>query len=352
MSNKFRVYSRFFISLSLLLGSSCIDATETENIPTSPFSKKSLNDNVSLYQKNLSSQAPLTSSEVGGPKPNTDFSKSVPDSTPYLNLVDNPALKSLTIGNSQFPSGSKGPKPEGDFSTKTCCGSGATHWGARIAEIVPAVSQWGVYGGHKINVSQTFNAPDTLVYSPTTMPPNNAPLEVVTVYYRAPGQTNTQRMFGVWDHTGIHGSNWIIYKSMSDADFYDRYTKNFTDGRFYFFQILKTSATTNTWTVQLYNFLTNQWENQAGATKSFPLTFNTATPPAQKTGWGFHEPKFDDICPSLSPIKLSDLRVWNGSTWYDNTPSKGSSVINGGTWCSNWGARTFLNDHFKWTVGF
>jgi len=294
------------------------------------------------------------SSKEGAPKPNTDPSQWVPDSTRNLDLTTNKTLKMQYMGDAPFPHGRK--TQSGDFSTKTCCGTSLLHWGARIAQISsPTNNQWGVYAGHKVNLTQTFSSADTLVYSPTTMPPNNTPIEVSTVYYRAPGSSSpsdTGRAFGVWDHTGIHGNPWIIYKSMTDTTWQNKYTANFTDGRFYFFQILKTSTSNNTWTVLLYNFQNGTWENQGNGSINFPLTFNYSTPPAQTTGWGFHEPKFDDICPNLDPIKLSSLQVWNGSSWYNNNSANGSSLINGGYWCSNWGARTMIDNHYNWTVNF
>lgn len=283
--------------------------------------------------------------EEGGPKPTADQSKWGPDTTPHLNMVTNEALRKKFMGNSPFP---HGREKSSDFSTKTCCGTGKLHWGARIPTISsPVNNKWGVSAYHKINLTQTFPAADTLVYSPTTMPPNNAPVEAVTVYYRPAGSSGTGRVFGVWDHTGIHANNWIIYKDMTDVTWQNKYTANYVDGQYYSFQIMKTSSTSAQWTVQLYNYQTNIWEHQG----SFPLTFTTSTPPAQSTGWGFHEPKFDDICPSLLPIKLVGLQVFNGSTWYDNSSANGSGLINGGSVCSNWN-RNMAASHYHWTINF
>lgn len=293
----------------------------------------------------------VTSSE-GAPKPSTNAAEWKPDSTSYLDLTHNKELRKQYMGDAPFPK--KNTQYDKGFSTQTCCGSSIKHWGAVIGEIKPSVSQWGVYAGHRVNTSQTFPTDDTLLYSPTTLPPNHAPIEVSNIYYRSPGSSQTQKVFGVFDHTGIYASsssNWVIYKQM-DSTWLSKYTANYTDGRFYFFQIMKTSSTANSWTVLLYNFQTSQWEHQGNGGNNFPLDFSTSGS-AVEWGWGFHEPKFDDLCPTLEPIKLSSLKIWRGgSTWYYNTPANGAQVINGGTWCTEWGNKTWVNNYHTWTVNF
>lgn len=297
----------------------------------SNLSTKALNEHI----KSFSYSSSL------GPKPGKEYMEFKPDSTPELNMVTNLELKKRFMGGIEFP---KRSLENSGFSTKTCCGTGSLHWGARIANISsPTNNQWGAYAGHKVNLGQTFPSNDTLVYSPTMMPPNYTPLEVTTIYYRPPGSTTTQRIFGIWDHTRS-SNQWRVYKDMNDSTWQAKYIGNFTDGQFYFAEILKIDGSTKKFTVKLYNYQNSTWEDQS----PLPEVFG-ANVTAQSTGWDFHEPKFDDICPLMSPIKVSGLQVWNGSTWYNNDTAHGSSLISGSSTCPNWN-KVMINDHYNWTL--
>lgn len=335
-----------FLLLTMIIALASCNNYETSRGSEASFQVAQISP--ALNNTDLLSESLDISSSEGAPKFEMDPSKWATDSTPFLNLTTNKKLKKEYMGDAEFPHGRENV---GEFSTKTCCGSGIKHWGAKIANI-PSVNQWGVAAGHRVNLSQTFPSEDTLVYSPTTMPPNNTPVEVVNIYYRPPGSSNTNRVFGVWDHAGVYGSPWIVYKPIDNTTFKNTYTRNYSDGRFYFFKILKTSSVSDTYTVLLYNFQTSQWEHQSGSGGNFPLDFSGSGTAAQTVGWSFHEPKFDDICPSLEPIKVTSLQVWNGSSWSNNTPSINSSVIDGGDWCSEWGTHSFINNHYAWTVNF
>lgn len=337
----------------LVIGCSTNSVTESGNKHneqiTSNRSKISV-PSLKLNDKNFKIKAftpdgtvtyPVSSAEFSIGPGNSDYA--VPDSTPELNLVTNLELKRKKMGDTPFP---VKVQTKNSFSAKTCCGSGALHWGARIPNIPsPTNNTWGVYANHKINVGQTFSTQDTLIYSPTLMPPNYAPLEVTTVYYRPPGASYTQRVFGIWDHTR---GKFIQYKGMDDSAWYNKYTVVLTDGRFYSTKILKTSPTSKTWTVQLYNYQTTTWENQSTDIGTLPQTFG-ANISAQATGWDFHEPKYDDLCPSLSTIKATDLQVINGTTWSYNTSANGGSLITGSLYCPT-DTRVMQNNYYNWSI--
>lgn len=325
--------------LSLFVMSCSIDSISDTQI--SHNNERDIKKNMSVKNVSELKIKNFNYSSENGPKPSKDHLEFHPDSSPELNMVTNPELRKKFMGDLPFPP--RFSKSEG-FSIKTCCGTGKLHWGARIANISsPTNNQWGAYAGHKVNLSQSLPDNDSLVYSPTMMPPNYTPLEVTTIYYRPPGVTTTQRVFGVWDHTRT-SSQWRVYQDMTNTTWQNKYTANFTDGRFYFAQILKTSSSSKTFTVKLYNFQTSTWEDLS----PFPETFGTNVS-AQSSGWDFHEPKFDDLCPNLDTIKVSGLQVWNGSTWYNNDTSHGSSLISGTLTCTNWN-KVMINDHYNWKI--
>jgi hypothetical protein len=309
-------------------------------------------------QKNLKPRKVYSGSTSDfAPKPNTDVSKSVPDTTPHLNLVKNKILKQIEMGDTPFPSQKY---PERKFSIKQQSAS-RLHWGSGIETIAnPVDNQWGIYTGHSVNQSQSFPDEDTLLYSPTSMPPNNTPLEVTTVYYRPPSSSATSRQVGIWDHTGEYknpsgSGNWLSLKSMTPGGEFDsKYLASFSDGTFYFLQILKTSSTQDEFTVQLYNHQTGLWENQSGPAVNLPAVFNNRTnQTAYGFGWAFHEPKFDDKCPEFNDIKLAanGLRVWDGDRWYDNSIAENGFPIDTdpGYVCPNWNLNMTAN-YYKWNV--
>ncbi len=130
---------------------------------------------------------------------------------------------------------------------------------------------------------------------------------------------------------------------MSDSAWNSKYTLNLADGKYYYVQIRKTSSTVNTWTVQLYNFVTGLWENQS----PMPKTFTGGS--AFVDGWDFHEPKFDDICPALEPIRALNIQANNGSGWYNNDTAHGATLINGSSKCPNW-TLNMVNNYYNWKI--
>lgn len=285
-----------------------------------------------------------TSKDLGPDPSNTVRSSSnVPE---MLDLNKNRMLKDEIFGaDYEFPSERFANLPaessQSEFSVKTCCGTGKLHMGARIEEVAsPTNNKWGVYAGMTVDAS--LSLPDVeLLYSPTLMPPNESLLEVTTVYDRWHNNNGgpINRFIGVWNHAT---SGFKVPMSINDSTFTNNYVGSFSDGQFYFVQILKTDSASSEYETILYNFQTSQWDQWYSDDQG---TFASGF----VDGWIMHEPKWDDICPTFQNIKASGVQAWDGSTWYDNTPASGATRIMNSLTCNNWNFN-FINDYYEWQI--
>lgn len=212
----------------------------TDNTLFKTTAVKSDNQSDRLYtqyldaKKNIKPQKKFSRpSSEAAPKP--DEGPTTPDTTPYLNLRANTRLKQEYMGDRPFPvrAGKIKAGEDSNFSVKSCCNTGPLNWGAWIKPIpFPVVNLWGVYAGHRIDT--TLNLPNNeLLYSPTTAPPNQANLEVTTVYDRWQGGYGgtIKRYVGIWNHKL---AKFESPKQMDDPIFLSNYVGNFPDGNFYF----------------------------------------------------------------------------------------------------------------------
>ena len=230
------------------------------------------------------------------PKPLTDFSKIVPDSTPELNIAD---LRHPLHNKFCFPVRFSRDTPNpgtGDFGT----------------DIKPVSGVLGVYAMQEVRTDLSLPAapPDRTLYAPTLECPNKASLESVTSYHRYSGMSGTGRNWGVWNHvTG----GWVVFKAM-DSTWLSIYTRVFAEGRMYSTKVIKLSGA---WKVLLYNYNTSSWEVQYSDTRERSTT----------NGWDIWESWFNQTCPTTIPnIESKGLQVYVNGYWYPVNPTYGQPL--------------------------
>lgn len=265
------------------------------------------------------------------------------------NMLKNKELRLRYQEIDSFPD-KQAPFPKDDFSIKQSAPN--PNWGARISQVSsPVGNRVAVYAAHEVkSISFSTQTYEQLLYAPTLMPPNNAIVESTLYYWRPVGASGTTRVWGVWDHIqgastspGVPG--WGHTEPV-DSTFLNKYVRNHTDGRDYFYtQAEKLSGTSQEWRVMLYNYITGGWDIK------YTIDRGSAVG-GWSYGWDIHEPKFFSgstvYCPTLPSIKMKELQVWNGSTWNMVDSSRGSNFI-GSVTCSSW-TYTMVNNYYEWVV--
>lgn len=168
-------------------------------------------------------------------------------------------------------------------------------------------------------------APHLFLYAPTGLNADNC-LEVVTAYFRYPGDPTTRREFWIWDHCDIRG---VAGYATIDSQFVNRYVVNFNGRRAYLVSLQQTGkpdgATPITYNVYLHVPAEQIWDHVYSTVLSqFPVTSG---------GWSAHENYFQQggICPSLPAIAADDILVRISGIWTPTTPSNSNQILGG--WC-------------------
>lgn len=166
----------------------------------------------------------------------------------------------------------------------------------------------GVYAQQE--VQPALNLPgsfDPTLYAPTLQAPNYMSLESVTAYYNygSVGMTSTVRAWGIWNHTRNYdpqyATGWQILEPM-DSTFLSKYVRTYSEGQYYFTEIIKQNGTTN---VMLFNFNTNAWE--------IKLSSNTSS--TFLDGWNVFETYFYGYCPTVPKLSSIGTQVLNNGKW-------------------------------------
>lgn len=258
------------------------------------------------------------------PKPPTDISQVVNDTTPELNIL-NP--KHPDYGKIPLPRYRRAkltnatPSPgEGDYATII------------NGDIVGAFAIQEV----QLALELPSAPPDRTLYAPTLMPPNNAPLESVTWYRRYAGWDTTGRDWGVWDHTKTP-PGFVVLKPINHPTFLSKYIRSRPEGQVYYTAVWNIN---NVWEALLYNFNTGYWERQYSLPSSSKSNF--------QHGWDAFETYFDGTCPALPNIESIELQVLlNNSGWRYVTPSYGS--LQDTQNCAY--AENMISQYYHWSVG-
>lgn len=145
---------------------------------------------------------------------------------------------------------------------------------------------------------------DTTIYTPTMYPPGGSCVELVTVY------TQSDRSVSAWD--------WCQSVSFAasvsiDSSFLNTYTNG---SGAYTGRVIKTDSGSNTWSADLYNYSTGQWDtlfSQSGTNQS-----------GRTDGWDIEELYSSvgssgqaDSCGDMTGVTFesSNISVRNNGTW-------------------------------------
>jgi len=252
---------------------------------------------IPLPKENLSSPERFKFPPI--PNPASDMSEIKPDSTPYLNILD---PEHPLHGKIPLPVRKHLPPPPDGIPNP-----GKGDYGTSINRNLDGIK--GVYAGQEVipDLSLPEAPPNRTLYAPTLESPNYAPLESVTAYWRYEGMTSTGRAWGVWDHTK---GKFVLMKPI-DSQFMSNYVRTFPEGQLYFIEVVYIN---NAWRVLLYNFNTDQWEEQ----------YSSAGSSNRKDGWDIWESFFEGTCPSIPNIGSDYLQVYVNGVWKSVTSTYGS----------------------------
>ncbi len=173
------------------------------------------------------------------------------------------------------------------------------------------------------SVSTQLNVSDgyTTIYTPTMYPPGGSCVELVTVY------TQSVRSVSAWDW--CQSVNFAASVPI-DSSFLSTYT----DGSgAYTGRVIMTSSASNTWSAQLYDYATGQWDtlftqsgtNQSGRTDGWDIEelYSTVGP----SGNAYSCDDMTGLTFESSNISVRDNGVWspassaNADTHYDQPNS-------------------------------
>lgn len=146
----------------------------------------------------------------------------------------------------------------------------------------------------------------TTIYTPTMYPPGGSCVELVTVY------TNSVRSVSAWDW--CRSVNFAASVTINSS-----FLSTYTNGSgAYTGRVVRTSASSNTWSAGLYNYTTGRWDTlftQSGTNQS-----------GRTDGWDIEE-LYSTVASSGRAYSCDDMA---GVTF----ESSGISVRNNGTWSS------------------
>ncbi|HEX3784967.1 MAG TPA: hypothetical protein VHX38_35345 [Pseudonocardiaceae bacterium] len=171
----------------------------------------------------------------------------------------------------------------------------------------------GSFADQSVSTSLHPTNADTTIYTPTMYPAGGSCIEVSTVY------TASTQAVEAWDwcnHIDFEASVAI------NSDFISRYTNGSGACSA---EILRTNASSNTWTAYLYDYSTSSYDT---------LYTSSGTSQAGTTGWDVNE-LYSDVqsngqsyaCTDMAGITFSadDIQVDLGGTWQAASPSNSNT---------------------------
>ncbi|MER7283654.1 carbohydrate-binding protein [Dactylosporangium sp. NPDC000244] len=199
-----------------------------------------------------------------------------------------------------------------------------TDWGVNL----PSATTQGIHATQSVlDSAPTTTSGGDYVYAPTALPGGNACIELTTAY------TPSGPDLWAWDWCG--GRDGVGKLTPMDATFLNTYTTTVNGRRAYSMDEHKTSTTSNTWTVYLYNYVTHAWDTYFTSSGTFDLPqFNfgwnmfeiyTSVDPA--TGAGYYCRTFAGRGFESSGVQVSVNGAWvaatasNTSTTHRTIPS-------------------------------
>ncbi|MEU7866627.1 carbohydrate-binding protein [Dactylosporangium sp. NPDC049140] len=192
-----------------------------------------------------------------------------------------------------------------------------TDWGVNL----PSATTQGIHATQSVldSAPATTTGGD-YVYAPTALPGGGACIELTTAY------TPSGPDLWAWDWCG--GRDGVGKLTPMDANFLNTYTTTVNGRRAYSMDEHKTSTTSNTWTVYLYNYVTHAWDTYFTSSGVYDLPqFNfgwnmfeiyTSVNPA--TGAGYYCQTFNG-----RGFESSGVQVYAGGAWVAATASNTST---------------------------
>lgn len=203
----------------------------------------------------------------------------------------------------------------------------------RAERAEPTHNWWGVFprpgthdgitATHTVDPSYRVSDADNFTYAPTTKAQNSC-MEVVTAYW------NSGNEIWAWDWCGSGGPARTV---AVDADFKAKYTQPAGAELAYSVQLVRDSASRNTWSSYLYNYRSAQWEllyrqsgrDQSGLDHGWDM-FEIYASVNPSTGTGYYCSEARDTVFDSSAIQLRHNGAWKPASpsdapWTDEHPS-------------------------------
>ncbi|WP_433220906.1 carbohydrate-binding protein [Dactylosporangium sp. CS-047395] len=193
-----------------------------------------------------------------------------------------------------------------------------TDWGVNL----PSATTQGIHATQSVlDSGVTTTSGGDYVYAPTALPGGGACIELTTAY------TPSGPDLWAWDWCG--GRDGVGKLTPMNATFLNTYTTVVNGRRAYSMDEHKTSTTSNTWTVYLYNYLTHAWDTYFTSSGTYDL-------PQFNFGWNMFE-----IYTSVNPatgagyycqtfagrgFESSAVQVSVGDTWVAASPANTSTT--------------------------
>jgi hypothetical protein len=288
------------------------------------------------------------------PKPLTDFSKAVPDSTPGLNFLNKSSPYYGKISPPSTPPGqikkvNSNVLDSNVFNLNTLLSTALpdSGYGSWIANNPNYIA---VYVQHQIQPNLDLvpnpNGSDVILYAPTVQFPNHCPLEQTMEYYQnVYTHGNTQRIWGVYRHSDTPSQNGWVVQKVVDSTFLSNYVRTDGDGRSWYYTEIGILPGASGWSVILYNYNTQNWE--------YVYTTTSQWSGFTQGGWDFFETHYNGIYqPTIPEIQASGIML------IDNTPyhmshfldsSTGGSLLNYGPISQVYHTQ-MIYPYYKWSV--
>jgi hypothetical protein len=290
------------------------------------------------------------------PKPLTDFSKAVPDSSPELDILNK---SSRYYGKIPIPTTPPGQIKKVDSNALdsnalnlNMLQSTELQEGGYGSWIANNPNYIAVYAQHQIqpnlNIVPNSNGSDVVLYAPTLEFSNHCPLEQTMEYFQsAYTHGQTARVWGVYLHSDVEPKgSWVVQKNV-DSTFLSKYVRTDGDGRSWYYTEIGLLPGAPGWSVVLYNFNTGEWEYIWSSTSQWS-GFNEG-------GWAFFETHYNGIDqPSIPEIQATGIML------IDNTPyhmghfldgSTGGSLLNYGSISRIYNTQ-MINEFYQWSVSY
>lgn len=184
----------------------------------------------------------------------------------------------------------------------------------------------GYYAAHEVYPDLQLppvppGAPWLFLYAPTGKNPGNCE-EIVTAYFRFPGDTTTTREYWIVDK--CNNPDTILAFYPIDAAFLADYVRPFGGRNMYISEVIRSEFGAGIYYALLWNFTMSWWD----------LVWQLNSTFVHPNGWSSHENYFQDaqLCPSLPPIMADDINLdFPQQGWVRASPNNSEENIQG--WC-------------------